>query len=297
MFPVFIDFRLHMMNTRLSALPLLAALTLSSFAHLRAGEVTPGLSAAASQSAIEPAVSSLNGKLEGSYGAINRSSTRGVAGALSAPLGQRFGAQLDGLYQHGFSTNIFGVGGHLFARDPGKGLIGLTFGGMTSQKFTDVIVGMEGEYYFKHLTLGLVAGYDNFDAHAPTSFPGLATHRDFVATRVYAAIYPMDDLMVRLEHQSRFNHHFYIAHVEWQTPVKGVALFADGGIGDANYAHLMGGVRIYFGGSKSLKDRHRKDDPDNINTTFIGTSSSGGGDSSQAGGANGAPRVAQPFPF
>lgn len=284
------------MNTRISALPLLAALAVTSFTHLSAGQATPGISAAASESAIAPAVSSINGKLEGIYGAIMRNSTRGVAGAISAPLGQRFGVQLDGLYQHGFSTNIYGVGSHFFARDPGKGLIGLAFSGMTSQKFTDVIVGVEGEYYFKHLTLGLVAGYDNYDAHVPTSFPGLATHRDFVATRIYAAVYPMDDLMVRLEHQSRFNHHFYIAHVEWQTPMKGVALFADAGVGDANYAHVLGGIRIYFGGSKSLKERHRNDDPDNINSTFIGTNS-GGSDSSGASGAGGPPRVAQPFPF
>jgi hypothetical protein len=191
------------------------------------------------------------------------------------PLGHRFGAQFDGLYQHGFSTNIYGVGTHFFARDPGKGLIGLAFSGMTSQKFTDIIVGMEGEYYFKNITLGAVAGYDNYDSHVATSFPGLATHQSFVAARVYAAIYPMDDLMVRLEYQSRFNHNFYVAHVEWQTPKSGVALFADGGVGENGYAHLLGGVRVYFGGSKPLKARHRQDDPSNVGSTFLGTGSGG----------------------
>jgi len=234
-------------------------------------------------------VSAINGKLDANYGAINRSSTRGVAGSFSVPLGQSTGAQFDGLYQHGFSTNIYGVGTHFFARDPSKGLIGLASSWKTSQKFTDVIVGMEGEYYFDKVTLGTVVGWNNYDSHVATTFPGLAAHQNFVAARVFAAVYPMDDLMVRLEYQSRFNHNFYVAHVEWQTPVSGVAVFADAGVGDHNYAHVMGGVRVYFGGSKPLKNRHRKDDPSNINSTFIGTNSAA---STDVGGApaDGTPR-------
>ncbi|MFZ2281530.1 MAG: hypothetical protein WAW39_27275 [Prosthecobacter sp.] len=258
---------------------LLAALAVTSVTQIHAGSPPPqGIAAAAS----EPAVSAINGKLDANYGAINRASTRGVAGSLSVPLGHRFGAQFDGLYQHGFSTNIYGVGTHFFARDPGKGLIGLASSWTTSQKFTDVIVGMEGEYYFDKVTLGTVVGWNNYDSHVNTTFPGLVDHQNFVAARVYAAIYPMDDLMVRLEYQSRFNHNFYVAHVEWQTPVSGVAVFADAGVGDNNYAHVMGGVRVYFGGSKPLKDRHRKDDPSNMGSTFLSTNSAGSTDVGEA---------------
>ena len=259
-----------MKTTRI--LPLLTVLAVTTVTQLRAGAPAPqGIAAAAS----EPAVSGLNGKLDANYGEINRSSTRGISGAISVPLGHSYGAQFDGLYQHGFSTNIFGLGTHFFKRDPSKGMLGLVFSGMISQKFTDVVIGGEGEYYFKHITLGAVAGYDNYNSRVATTFPGLATHQSFVAARVYAAIYPIDDLMVRLEYQNRFNHNFYIAHVEWQTPVNGVAIFADGGVGENGYAHLLGGLRYYFGGSKPLKDRHRKDDPANINSSFIGPNSGG----------------------
>ena len=278
-----------------TTLPLLALLAVTAVTQIHAGSPVStssgkGIVAAAS----EPAVSAINGKLDANYGAINRSSTRGLAGTISVPLGHSFGAQFDGLYQHGFSTNIYGVGTHFFARDPGKGLIGLAFSGMTSQKFTDVIVGMEGEYYFKNVTLGAVAGWDNYDSHVATTFPGLVNHQNFVAARVYAAVYPMDDLMVRMEYQSRFNHNFYIAHVEWQTPVNGVAVFADGGVGDNGYAHLMGGVRVYFGGSKPLKDRHRKDDPSNIGSTFIGPNSAGSTNTSNPPAAAPPPRNTDP---
>ena len=159
-------------------LPLLAALALASVTHLHAGD--PGLAAAAS----EPAVSGINGKLDTNYGAVNRSSTRGVGGAFTIPVGHRFGAQFDALYQHGFSTNMYGIGTHFFARDPSKGMLGLAFSGVTSQKFTDIIVGLEGEYYFKQVTLGAVAGWNNYDSHVPTTFPGLNTHQNFVASRI-----------------------------------------------------------------------------------------------------------------
>ena len=70
--------------------------------------------------------------------------------------------------------------------------------------------------------------------------------------------------------------------MEWQTPVDGLAVFADGGVGENGYAHLLGGVRVYFGGSKPLKERHRQDDPSNINTTFIGTTSGGSTNTDEA---------------
>lgn len=275
-------------------IPLCAALAVFSLSPIGAAASVKGIAAAASESAVERAVSSLNGKLDANYGAVNRTSIRGLSGTVSFPIGQRLGAQVDALYQHGLGTNIFGAGGHFFARDPGKGLFGLAFSGTTSQKFTDLFVGLEGEYYFKSVTLGAVAGYDNYDVHIPTSLPALTNQRSYVATRVYAAIYPMDDLMLRLEHQSRFNHNFYVAHVEWQTPLRGVAVYVNGGVGENNYSHLMAGVRFYFGGNKPLKDRHRKDDPDNINATFIGTSVSGASQTasspptpSDAGGSGG----------
>ncbi|WP_395746124.1 hypothetical protein [Prosthecobacter sp.] len=261
----------------LHILPLIAAVAAVSATPLSAKSPVPGIAEAAS----EPAVSAINGKLDANYGAINRSSTRGVGGTISLPVGHRFGAQFDGLYQHGFSTNIYGLGSHFFARDPSKGLLGLAVSGVMSQKFDDFIFGVEGEYYLKQVTLGAVVGYDNYNSRVPTTFPGLATHQNFVAARVYAAIYPMDNLMISLEYQSRFNHNFYLANVEWQTPINGVALFASGGVGEHAFAQLLGGVRVYFGGSKPLKDRHRKDDPSNIGSSFIGSNSGGSTDTSQ----------------
>lgn len=268
------------MKITLSTPILSAALAALSLGSVYAGDSGKGVAAAATASVIEPAVSGINGKLDANYGVVNDSYIRGAAGSISLPLGQRFGAQFDALYQRGFDSDIYGLGGHFFARNPSKGLLGLAFGGLTSTDFTDLLVGLEGEYYFDKVTLGAFVGYNNYDTHILPSFPGIADQSDFVAARLYAAIYPIDNLMLRLEYQNRFERNFYIAHLEWQTPVRGLALFVDGGVGDNSYSHLMGGVRIYFGGNKSLKDRHRKDDPSNINSGFVNTGGAASADPS-----------------
>jgi hypothetical protein len=222
------------------------------------------------ESAIEPAVSAVNGKIDGHYGEVNGSSTRGVAGSLSLPLGERYGFQFDTIFEHGMQSDIYGLGSHLFTRRPDKGLLGFAFGFAESTDFTDAIAGVEAERYLCKVTLGGFIGYNNFDTHITPFFaPEIENETDYLAGRLYAAIYPCDDLMVRLEYQHRVDHNFFIANVEYQTQIKGLALFAEGGVGENDYSHVLGGIRLYFGGGcKSLKDRHRKDDPDNILSVF-----------------------------
>ncbi len=54
--------------------------------------------------------------------------------------------------------------------------------------------------------------------------------------------------------------------IEWQpqTQFEDLSLFAVGGVGSDDLEYAMAGVKFYFGGSdKSLKLRHREDDPVN----------------------------------
>lgn len=254
-----------------------AALILASGSSF-AGTPAPSIAA----SADEPAVSAVNGKLDGFYGAVNHNYLRGTAGTVSLPVGQRFGLQLDGLFARGFGTDIFGYGGHFFTRNPAKGLLGLAFGGLHSTDFNDVLAGVEGELYFNKFTVGGFVGYNNYDTRVLSTFASrVNTERDFIAARLFAAVYPVDNLMISAEWQNRFGKNFYIVGLEYQTPLRGVALYVDGGLGDNHYRQLIGGVRIYFGGDKTLKDRHRKDDPESINTSFGGTSGAGVGSPGQ----------------
>lgn len=247
------------------------------------------------QPVIEPAVSAINGKVDGHYGEINGSSTRGVAGSLSVPLGERYGFQFDTLIEHGMDSDLYGGGGHLFTRQPDKGLLGFAFGFSESTDYTDIIAGVEAERYLCNVTLGAFVGYNTFDTHLTPFFdPSIADQTDYLAGRLYAAIYPTDDLMIRLEYQNRVDLNFFIANVEYQTQIKGLALFADAGFGENDYSHLIGGIRLYFGGGcKSLKDRHRKDDPDNILTVFTRT---GMGAGSNPGFTPSVPSTPPPIP-
>lgn len=258
-----------------------AALAISPVIH--ADPAAGSIANAANASAVEPAVSSVNGKVDTIYGAINRSYIRGMAGSVSLPIGQRFGAQFDALYAHGFETDIYGYGGHFFTRNPAYGLLGLAVGGFHSTDFNNVLVGVEGEYYFDKITVGGFIGYDNFDSRVRSTFANrLNTQRSYAIARVYASAYLLDNLALTAEWQNRFNKNFAIVRMEWQTPVRGLALYVDGGLGDNHFRYLVGGVRYYFGGSKTLKDRHRKDDPDNINNVFSITDGGGVSGSSSA---------------
>lgn len=233
-----------------------------------AGTHAPTIAAAADQ----PAVDGVNGKIDAFYGAVNRSYIRGTSAAISIPIGQHYGLQLDGLYAHGFETDIYGYGAHYFRRDPSRYLLGLAAGALHSTDFNDVLAGVEGEIYFNKFTLGGFVGYNNFDTRIGSTFASrVNTERDFIAARIFAAAYPVDNLMISAEWQNRFGKNFCIVGLEYQTPIRGLTVYVDGGLGDNNFRQLIGGVRYYFGGDKTLKARHRQDDPENINSVFQGT--------------------------
>ena len=67
----------------------------------------------------------------------------------------------------------------------------------------------------------------------------------------------------------------------WGVP--GLTLFADGRVGEHDYSRVIGGLRLYFGGAKSLKDRHRLDDPGNVAQEAADVALSG--DQTQAAGS------------
>jgi len=254
--------------------------------NVSGGDYGKGVQSGKAVQFIEPAVSSINAKIDAHYGEVNDEDTRGVGASISIPIGERYGFQFDSLYENSVDNDVYGLGGHLFTRRPDKGLLGFAFSMADSDDYSDGLAGVEGEYYLDNVTLGGFVGYNNFDTHIiPTFDPGIADETDYLAGRLYAAIYPTDNVMVRFEYQHRVDHNFFITNVEYQTPIRGLSLFADAGLGDNDYSHLIGGVRIYFGDDKSLKDRHRKDDPSNILSDFISTGLTGGSNNQGAGNA------------
>ncbi len=205
-----------------------------------------------------PAVSAPNGKIA-VFGGSQDGGLYGVTGSISVPLGFPYGFQIDGLVGSGEDAAFYGVGGHLFWRDPAKGLLGLYGSYVTwdlSQDGTQGAdvgkAGVEGEAYLGRFTLEGLAAYQ------------FGTNTGF-AGKAILAYYPMDNWRIDggvnyLEGPGAIG----TIGTEWQPHAgKGLSLFAKGSIGQDDYKQVLGGVRYYFGDpNKSLIDRQRQDDPD-----------------------------------
>jgi hypothetical protein len=211
---------------------------------------------------IEPgcvqAVSGFNGKIEAAGGYIedldNGERFHGV-GTLSLPLGCLLGAQIDVGGGDLDGTGFWGVGGHLFTRDPESYLLGVHAQYIDLDGFDIFRIGPEAELYLGNITLSAFAGLEDAE--------GL---NDDVIADVEAGLYITDDFKVSGGYRRFLNVDAGAVGLEFQ-PGLGfpVSLFADAMFGTDNYTSIMGGIRLYFGGGeKSLIERHRQDDPPHL---------------------------------
>jgi len=212
-----------------------------------------------------PAVSELNGKaaIEGTYhNQKNMKEEYGglFLGSLTAPLTNDFGFQADTVLGTRDGESVAGIGGHLFWRDPSKGLIGLTgsylnlnyAGGLPDHNVTRF--GGEGELYNGNFTLALTSGYQN-GQNVADGYYGSATGywyaNDNLRLGIGIANDPVNDMSgnAGLEYQPNFG-------------IKsGMTFFAGSTVGNNKLVTGQMGIRFYFGKPKSLKLRNREDDP------------------------------------
>jgi hypothetical protein len=198
-----------------------------------------------------PAVSTVNGKVGAFGGSIDGVAGWGVDGALTVPLGSQWGAQVDGLAGDGGSSTFWGVGGHLFWRNPAQGLLGL-YGSWVDWSPYGVEVskfGVEGEMYNGPFTLSA-----NVVEQGGT-FTGVAGQ----ATLSY---YVQDNF--RMDGSFRFLQGIGgIGTIggEWQVSNNGLSLFANGSWGQSGYSTVLAGLTFHAGPPKSLIRREREDDP------------------------------------
>ncbi|MCE9520922.1 MAG: hypothetical protein K8S25_00655 [Alphaproteobacteria bacterium] len=209
--------------------------------------------------AADPAVSAVNGSIivrGGQYDLNNVDDGKGegeILGKVTFPLGQSFGAQVEGGV--GFDE-YYGAGGHLFWRDPSWAMAG-AFVSYDNNSQSDLVrVGAEADFYLGNFTVGGRVGHQSGDfgeggfGNVDVSFyvtPNLAA-------RAGVEFEPDDGRDTT-------------AHVgfEWQPAVDsspGLSVFADGEWGD-DYDHVRAGLKIHFGTTgMTLIDRERKADPE-----------------------------------
>ncbi len=203
-----------------------------------------------------PAVSALNGKIEGAGGYFKDETSdggrfQGIA-SLSFPLGCLFGAQIDfgggDLDGDGFG----GVGGHLFMRDPSSYLLGIHAQYINLSGEDIIRVGPEAELYLDNLTLSGMVGFEDVQQFST----------DDVVAQLGAAYYINDNFAVNASYRHFLSIDAGAVGFEYQPETLPASLFVDAMVGTDHYTSVMGGLRFYFGGDdKSLKARHREDDP------------------------------------
>lgn len=212
-----------------------------------------GASAAAAK---DPAVSETNIKITGTAGSADSESSWFVGGILTAPVGDSWGVQLEGAAAAVDGDSILGVGGHLFTRDPDSYLLGL-FAAYASEDEFDLDatrLGAEAEIYMEQVSLLAKAGYQFSDTLGDGAFGD-------IELRWYLS----DNFALSGGGSFDENNSFGKVSAEWQpgfSALPGLAFRVDGVFGEDDYDSVMGGITYYFGTPATLKDRHRRQDPD-----------------------------------
>lgn len=213
------------------------------------------------------AVSGPNGKLDFSAGNLDGWDGKTASGSAAGQLTNDIGWQGDALWSRIGGQDFYGLGGHVFWRDPERALVGITGSGIQRDGVDSYQLGLEGEYYFPRVTFLAGAGYANVKYDQPVPFIDSNAKGAYITAQV--RYYLMDDLALSVGGLHALDNSLGMATVEYQTPVTGLSLFATAAKGDNDYDHAMLGIRYYIGKSKSLMARHRTDDPDNSATTNL----------------------------
>lgn len=227
------------------------------------------------------AVDGPSGKLMVIHGGLGDSRWTGLEGAVTLPLGQRFGLQLDGAAGglDGVLGNsaFYGTGAHLFWRDPSTGMIGLEAGFARLDArggINTYSLGLEAERYWDSITLGGVIGLT--DASGETFSPTIAHD---LSTQLVAGAsltwYPDDNLALTVAGAVAGGQALASIGAEW-SPASANAmqpsLFARAALHEGGDVTALAGLSLYFGGKpKPLIRRHREDDPAIGNVMSNGT--------------------------
>ncbi|MDA4847040.1 hypothetical protein [Hoeflea poritis] len=221
---------------------------------------TFGVGSVAAARAQDPAVSAPNGELAILGGVRDGDGAVALEGAAVVPLGDQFGARFDGVFGSIDGELVVGGAGHFFWRDPEVGLVGVAGGYVHSNADTlftstqDIwVIAGQAEGYFEDVTVSGMVGYQS----------GNGPNDDGVLGRLDVEWYSHDDLMLAIGAETNPQHDLLgRVGVEYRPGIEalpGLSVFADGSFGDSGYARAFAGVRLYFGPSTTLKDKHRRD--------------------------------------
>ncbi len=207
--------------------------------------------------AAEPAVNPTNVKVTAAATSTDGDDGWFFGGALTAPLGEAWGFQGEAGASGGDFDTSYGVAGHIFTRDPSSYLLGI-FAAYAAEYRLDLNatrLGAEAEIYLNQLTILAKAGYQfSNDAALEGGFGD-------IELRWYIS----DDFTLSAGGAFADDAETGRVGAEWRpgfSALPGLAFRLDGAFADDDIQTYTGGLTYYFGADASLKDRHRKQDPD-----------------------------------
>ena len=215
-----------------------------------------GFGGAATASAEGPAVSQTNLKVTGLTGSVESQDAWFVNGALTAPLGTSWGLQAEAGGANIDGDSTLGAAGHLFTRDPDSYLLGI-FAAYASEDRFDLDatrLGAEAELYLSQVSILAKVGYQFSDSIKDGAFG-----------EIELRWYLSDNFAVNGGGSFEEDTSFMRFGAEWQpgfSALPGLAFRLDSAFGEDDFDSLTGGITYYFGTDASLKDRHRRQDPE-----------------------------------
>jgi hypothetical protein len=204
----------------------------------------------------KPAVSAINAKVSGGYADFDSKSAGFGSASVTLPLTHSIGFSIDGLGGKYDSDSLWGVGGNLFWRNPDKGLIGIIGSKVQAGAASVSRGGATGELYLDRFSLFTDIGYQAGDIK-----------QDGVFSDIGLRWYAVDNLALSAGCAYSGGVTAGVIGMEYMPAFKvvpGIALFVNGSWGQGDYHSVVAGVKYYFGKeNKTLKARHREDDPEN----------------------------------
>ena len=215
------------------------------------------------------AVSGINGKIDFASGSFDGWSGKQGTASIAGPLTKNIGWQADLIWSEVGGEDFEGFGGHLFWRDPKIALLGVVASRIERDGVDSYQAGLEFEYYLSNVSILASAGYTEIEYDQPAFFIDTDAQGSFFNAE--ARYYLTDNFAISVGGRRALGNDLGVASLEYQTPFRGLSLFATAAQGENDYDHAMAGVRYYFGEPKSLKARQRTDDPDNATMANLST--------------------------
>ncbi|MCM8770883.1 MAG: hypothetical protein NC936_03320 [Candidatus Omnitrophica bacterium] len=204
----------------------------------------------------KPAVSGINTKVSAGYADLDATSVKFGSASVTLPLTHSWGFTIDGLGGDYSASSLWGVGGNLFWRNPDKGLLGIMGSNVLVGANNASRGGVSGELYRGPFSILVDVGYGTGD-----------TIKHGVFSDLILRWYVMDNFALSTGCTYSGGNTAGVVGMEYMPSLKifsDLSLFARGSWGEDDYHSVVAGIKYYFGKGKTLKQKHREDDPENM---------------------------------